>query len=362
MRIALVCPYELRRPGGVRSHIAGLGAALVARGHTVEVIAPTDQTRLEDLDVIRCGRARTMAFGGTQIDLTWASRADLRRVNARGYDVVHFHTIWNPFVPFQIAAGVRGATVATFHDVQGPNTPAIAAAMMRPVAELIRRLALDDVIAVSPSVSRYLAVDHHTVIPNGLATPGELPAEGEREALLFIGRLEPRKGVDTLIDAVAKLGAHAPPLWIAGEGYLRGALEVKARALRLERVHFLGAVDEDEKWRLLRRAALLVAPSTGGESFGIVLLEAMAAGAPPIAAANPGYADVLRERGDDLLVPVGDSDALAARIRMLIDNPGKRAELRAWGERKARDYEWAAIAPRIEAVYARALSRTRNPA
>ena len=356
MKIALVCPYDLRRPGGVRTHIAGLGAALRRRGHVVEVIAPGDVRELEELEVIPCGAARHLAFGGTQIDLTWASWSDVASVCERGYDVMHFHTIWNPLVPLQLAARFRGAKVATFHDVPGPDTPRWARALMAPASETIRRLALRRVIAVSPSVTRHLADGHHEIIPNGVTVPADLPVAGDRTAVLYLGRLEPRKGVQTLLDAAALLGPGGPPIWIAGDGPLRASLERFVAARGLSNVRFLGEVSEPEKWSLLRRAALFVAPSLGGESFGIVLVEAMAAGAPPIGADNDGYAAVLAGQADDLLFPAGDSSALAGRIRALIADPARRRALAEWGEAEWRRYEWSALAPLIERVYAEAIA------
>jgi phosphatidylinositol alpha-mannosyltransferase len=368
MKIALVCPYDLRRPGGVRSHIVGLGEALVARGHVVEIIAPLSSRAASEacpersrrgpglvaqtsLPVVACGSARHLGFGGTQIDITWASPSEVSAAVQRGYDVMHFHTIWNPFVPFQLAAAYRGPKVATFHDVPGPDTPAVAAAMMRPAAELIRRLALRRVIAVSPAVSRYLAGEH-VVIPNGVSVPDPLPPIGEREALLYVGRLEPRKNVSTLIAAVAMLGDSAPPLWIAGDGPLRETLEKQATG----NVHFFGEVTEDEKWALLRRAKLFVAPAVGGESFGIVLVEAMAAGAPPVAADNPGYQGVLAANESDLLFRAGDPSSLVSRLSSLLTDNSKVDALRDWGEREWRRYDWNALAPAIEAEYRAAIT------
>jgi phosphatidylinositol alpha-mannosyltransferase len=354
MKIALVCPYDLARPGGVRSHIVGLGEALARRGHAVEVIAPSTAPTLGSLPVVSCGSAQHARFGGTQIDVTWAQWRRVAEVCRRGYDVMHFHTIWNPLMPFQLAARFRGAKVATFHDVPGPDTPRWASMMMSPMSEGIRRVALRRVIAVSPAVSRYLLPGLHEIIPNGIAVPASLPPDGERRAVLYLGRLEPRKDVATLVSAVAQLRDDPPPLWIAGDGPLRSDLERHARALGVG-AQFFGEVTESEKWSLLRRARLVVAPSTGGESFGIVLLEAMAAGAPPIGADNPGYHDLLTERGGDLLFPVGDAATLAARIRELTVNDARLRNLRQWGETYWRQFDWARLATRVERVYEAAL-------
>ena len=354
MKIALVCPYDLARPGGVRSHIVGLGEALGQRGHHVEVIAPSDALMLASLPVVSCGHAQRAHFGGTQIDITWAPWRRVAEVCRRGYDVMHFHTIWNPLVPFQLAARFRGPKVATFHDVPGPDTPRWASMMMSPMSEGIRRVALRRVIAVSPAVSRYLLPGLHELIPNGITVPSTLPPEGERRAVLYVGRLEPRKDVATLIRAMAHLGPDAPPLWIAGDGPLRPQLEAQAHTLGVA-AQFFGEVSEAEKWTLLRRARMFVAPSVGGESFGIVLLEAMAAGAVPLGADNPGYHGLLEERGDDLLFPVGDAAALASKISALTGNEPRVRNLRAWGDAFWPRFDWSRVATRIEDVYRQAL-------
>jgi phosphatidylinositol alpha-mannosyltransferase len=350
VKIALVCPYDLARPGGVRSHILGLGEALVERGHAVEVIAPGPAGPLGALPVVSCGVARRAPFGGTQIDVTWAPWRRVAEVSRRGYDVMHFHTIWNPLVPFQLAARFRGPKVATFHDVPGRDTPRWASMLMSPLSEGIRRVALRRVIAVSPVVARYLLPGRHEIIPNGIAVPRALPAEGERRAILYVGRLEPRKDVATLLAAAAQLGGAPPPLWIAGDGPLRHDLEQQARALGVP-AQFFGEVSDEEKWSLLRRARILVAASTGGESFGIVLLEAMAAGAVAIGADNPGYHALLAERADDLLFPVGDAATLAAMLRELDANDARVRNLRAWGDAYWPRFAWARVAADVERVY-----------
>lgn len=225
-----------------------------------------------------------------------------------------------------------------------------------PIAsEMIRLIALDGVIAVSPAVGSYLSDHRYEIIPNGITVP-PLPPEGARASVLYVGRLEPRKGVRTLLEAAALLGPSGPPIVIAGDGYLRSELEAFAASHNLTNVQFVGEVDERTKWILLRDAALFVAPAVGGESFGIVLIEAMAAGAPPIAADNPGYGNVLAARGSDLLFPPNDARALADRITTLMRDGDRRAALRAWGEHEWPRYDWAALAPNVERVYEAAIA------
>ena len=352
MYIALVCPYDLRRPGGVRSHIAGFGQALVARGHRVEVIAPTGAERLESLPVIPCGSSRSLSFGGTRIDATWARWDEVRSVARRGYDVMHFHTIWNPAMPFQLAALFEGPKVATFHDVPGPQTPALARWAMTPASALIKRLWLRGVIAVSPLVSEYLAGVPHAVIPHGVAPPDGVASAWERSGIAYVGRLEPRKDVVTLLDALTRLRDLDLPVRIAGEGEQRAALEQRAHDEGLRNVTFLGEISEADKWALLHRSSLLVAPSSGGESFGIVLLEAMASGAIPVASDIPGYRGVLGDRHSELLFPAGSASGLAARLRALHSDAAQMAALRAWGSEHWKQFRWPDIAARVERVYA----------
>lgn len=353
MRVALVCPYDLARPGGVRSHISGLGHALVARGHEVEVVAPSAQSQLGGLPVVACGSARDFPFGGTHIDFTWAPWRRVLDVSRRGYDLLHFHTIWNPLMPFQLATVYRGPKVATFHDVPSPATPAIAAGAMPIGAAFVQHAFVHQTIAVSPVVSEYLA-GAHEIIPNGLSVPDVLPAGGSRGTLLYLGRLEPRKGVETLIEALALMGPDAPAVRIAGDGLSRHAIEHLAQERGLRNVAFLGEVSEAQKWELLRDASVLVAPSVGGESFGIVLLEAMAAGAVPIAADNPGYRHLLAEQ-PDLLFPIGDARRLADRIRVFVHDDNRSAGMRTWGGKYYRQFEWRELVGRVEKVYERAI-------
>ena len=363
LRIAQVSPYGLDRFGGVRSHIIGLGEALRERGHVVEVIAPGGDGQLGSLPVIGCGRAHPFGFGGTQIDIVWATSDAVRRVLDRGFDVLHLHTPWNPVLPLQLAARFRGARVGTFHDVAGTATPAWARALMPAASALLRFSVLDATIAVSPPVSAYLGRDTHEVIPNGIdartAWDAVQPVPGPA-AVLYLGRLEPRKDVDTLLRAMALLGAEAPPLWIAGEGPLRARLEARCRELGVRSVQFLGAVCEEDKWVRLQQAGCIVAPSRAGESFGIILLEAMVAGTIPIAADNPGYRHVLGGGGESLLFPPGDEKTLAARIRRATGDAAWSQEMQTWGTQRWPAFSWRSVAERVEATYRRAMERVRR--
>lgn len=363
LRIAQVSPYGLDRYGGVRSHILGLGEALQARGHVVTVIAPGHDGTLGTLPVLGCGRARAVHFGGTHFDVAWASAMARRRIATERFDVMHLHAPWSPALPLQLALHFRGARVGTFHDVAGHATPAWARLLMPSASVLIRTLFLHGTISVSPLVSAYLGAGTHELIPNGVALPAGVDTavpRAEPPTLLYVGRLEPRKDVETLLRAMSLLGAAPPPLWIIGDGPSRARLEAMQRDLALGTVTFFGAVSDAEKWRRLRLATGLVAPSAAGESFGIVLLEAMTMGTIPIAADNPGYRHVLGDEAASLRFPPGDASALAARIRRIVHDPEWRAAMHRTMTSRWPAFAWTSIAERVEATYRRALQRVRH--
>jgi len=340
----------------------------MARGHAVTVIAPGDprsgpydSASLGALPVITCGSVHPVAFGGTVFDVAWATRAQCRAAIARGFDVLHLHTPWNPVVPLQLAAAFRGPCVATFHDVPGVDTPRWARALMPLGASLLRATVLHATIGVSPAVSTYLGAGTHVVIPNGvepLDTAETEPTDARTPRptrLLFVGRLEARKDVATLLQALqlaaTQLGADTPALDIIGDGPLRSVLEALAERLALRNVRFLGAVDDATKWAALAAATCVVAPSRAGESFGIVLLEAMRAGSIPVAADNPGYRHVLAGDGRDLLFAPGDAQQLADRLVRVVRDRAWRERMAHWCASRWTEFTWPRIAEAVEQVY-----------
>lgn len=355
MKIGQVCPYDLSRPGGVRSHILGLSAALRQRGHTVEIIGPCPPQLLEGCSSHQCGQGYAWHFSGTQIEFNWAGWQELLTILKLRFDLLHFHTIWNPLMSLQLATFFRGPKVATFHDVAGPDTPGWARRLMPWASRAIQTLLVPNLIAVSAAAAEHLRVGRFRLIPNGLHCPPSSTREERQDFLLFLGRLEPRKGLEVLLRALALLGPRAPELRVAGDGYLRPRLEALAQELGV-RARFLGAVEEDHKWQLLHQAQLLVVPSLGGESFGIVLLEAMACGTPPLAADNAGYAAVLQEQGEHLLARAADPVDLAEKLRRLLDSPQRREQLANWGLQEWQRYRWENLAVEVEAVYQQARS------
>lgn len=366
MRVALVCPYDLRVPGGVQAHVRDLAVALRERDDTVAVVGPGAGGVSGGRDV---GSSVPVPFNDAVAPVALAPPVVPRTVRAlRRFDpdVVHVH---EPAVPLVSATAVwraRRPVVGTYHAWSDSDR---TYRLVRPVARRLHaRLAA--AIAVSAPARRYhagaLGVPPRTltVIPNGVdvaahaAAPADAPeAAGEGPVLLFLGRLEPRKGLAEAIQAFARLKVERPGLrlLIAGEGPERERCEALLPERLRAGVRFLGYVVDGDKRRLLRSCDLLVAPALGGESFGIVLVEALAAGLPVVASDIPGYASVLTDGRDGRLVPPGDVHGLARAVGALLDNPALRRALAEEGTRTARQYDWGVVAERIREMYAAAV-------
>ncbi len=354
MRILEVCPYDIERPGGVQRHVLDLARALGRTGHEVVVLAPgTDTTpaweQCECYRVLRIGRFREWRMHGTAFEATWASSRELdtllRLHEERPFDVAHFHTLWTPLLPWQVFRRLAGRVprrVATFHDTPPPT---LSGRITRVAYRLLSRVLssrLDAAIAVSASPAAHLRLApscaFHRLPPVvDLAPLLEIPRpsrDGHAPTLLFIGRLEPRKGVLLLIEAYAQVRRDHPAarLVICGDGELAGAATALAARLAVaDAVQFTGRLDEAAKRRLYGEADLFCAPSPYGESYGLVLVEAMAAGLPVVAADNSGYRTVLTGPGAAGLVQPGNVAELAARLSEFLDAPALCRELSTWG-------------------------------
>jgi phosphatidylinositol alpha-mannosyltransferase len=379
VRIAQLCPYDLARPGGVQAHIRHLSVALAERGHAVTIIAPRAPRGAPavapadpaGIPVVRIGRARRIGFGGTEFEISAALGAERRALRALlregEFDIVHYHTIWTPLLPLQAFLASNAANVATFHDTP-PDTRAGAALRL-----LFRALGLwlaprlDAIVAVSMAPARHLPVTArlHIVPPaTDLHRFGGEPApfpqlRDRRLNILFLGRLEPRKGAMTLLRAYHRLAGSGLSLRliIAGDGPERAALEHYVAAHGVLDVVFAGAFAEDETPRWYATCDIFCAPSLYGESFGIVIAEAMASGKPVVAAANPGYRSILAGEAPDQLVPPGDVAALARRLEDLAQDPSLRCRLGQWGRAAALKYDCRVIVADVLAIYDEALAK-----
>lgn len=359
MRIGIVCPYSWDVPGGVQFHIRDLAEHLIRLGHEVSVLAPADDETPLPAYVVSAGRAVPVPYNGSvaRLNFGFLSAARVRRwLHDGAFDVIHIHEPGTPSVGLLACWAAQGPIVATFH-TSNPRSRVMIAAypILQPALEKISAR-----IAVSEYARRTL-VEHlggdAVVIPNGVdvdffaeATPKE---EWQGRTIGFIGRIdEPRKGLPVLMRALPDILAAVPDarLLVAGRGDEEEAVAELPADLR-SRVEFLGMVSDEDKARLLRSVDLYVAPNTGGESFGIILVEAMSAGAPVLASDLDAFAQVLDQGEAGELFANEDAEALAAAAVRLLGDPDRLAELRERGSRHVRRFDWSTVGADILAVY-----------
>jgi len=361
MRIGLVCPYSWDVPGGVQEHIRDLAEALIDLGHAVSVISPADEDSVLPSYVVPAGRAVPVRYNGSVARLAFGplSANRVRKwIRDGNFDVLHVHEPAAPSLSLLACWVADVPIVATVHG-------ATARSRALHVAEPMLRSALEKIsgrIAVSEA-ARTTLVQHlggdAVLIPNGVSVRRYSKAEplpgwaGEGGALGFLGRIdEPRKGLAVLLRAFEIVGAERPDLrlLIAGPGDTGEVLAKLPPVLR-PRVVLLGQVSEDVKVRVYHSVDVFCAPNTGGESFGVVLAEAMAAGAPIVASDLDAFRRVLRGGRAGELFENGNAVDLAAAIARLLDDPERRASLSAAAAEAVRDYDWPKIAQDVLKVY-----------
>jgi len=362
MKIGIVTPYAYPMPGGVNDHVGSLYRVLRTRGHDVRIITSSHGLqKASEGDIIRVGKGFSVPFNGSMgtITLSPTYLQQMRQILERErFDVLHYH---EPFVPFLSLVTLTLSTsvnVGTFHAFGGLSISYEFG--KRALGYYANKL--HGRIAVSPAarhfISRYFPGEYK-IVPNGVEPARyqrAVPIARYRDGvpnILFVGRMEPRKGLIHLLRAFRKLqrdGVRAR-LLIVGTG--PGDREARRYVLtrQLEDVEFLGRVPEAQKAQLFKTADIFVSPATGRESFGIVLLEAMSAGAPIICSDIHGYRGVVRRERDGILVEPGNADALAASIRRLIDDPQLRAQLSRAGEERAQLFTWERVGQAVEEYY-----------
>lgn len=361
MRVGLVCPYAWEVPGGVQAHIRDLAETLLRQGHDVSVIAPADDDSPLPGYVVPAGRGVPVPYNGSVARVAFGplSNARVRRWLREGlFDVLHVHEPASPSLSILACWAASGPLVATFHTSTLRSRALHAAhSALQPALEKISGR-----IAVSEDARRTL-VEHlggdAVLIPNGVAVARFAAARpldgwpGEGGVLGFLGRFEePRKGFGVLLEAYAVLAAQRPRLrlLVAGPGDPDEALAPLPPGLR-ERVTMLGLVSEQDKARMLRSCDVYVAPNTGGESFGIILTEAMAAGTPVVASDLDAFDRVLDGGRAGVLFPTGDAAALAAAVAGLLDDGVRRAALSDRARARVRRFDWESVAREVVAVY-----------
>jgi phosphatidylinositol alpha-mannosyltransferase len=375
LKIGIVCPYSFDVPGGVQTHVVELAVALRALGHQVDVLAPGEVLRDDDPElaalpdfVTPAGRALGVRYNGSVARLTFGPVAysRVRRWLAEhDFDVLHLHEPIAPSLSMIALAVAHGPIVATFHTAN-PRSRALTTfqGVLRPMLEKITAR-----IAVSP-LARRVQVEHlggdAVEIPNGVDVarfggaqllPG-YPRPGMR-TVGFLGRFgEPRKGMDVLLDALRGLPDErvaSTRLLVVGRGD-EGVLRRRAGARLAARIDALTCADDATKASALRSMDVYCAPNIGGESFGMVLTEAMAAGAPVVASDLDAFRRVLDDGRAGVLVPTDNPVALAEALVALLDDDGRRAELAAQGRARVARWDWPVIAGSVQRVYEAAIA------
>lgn len=361
MKIGIVNPYSWDVPGGVGFHIRDLALKLRSRGHDVRVLTPSTSDDLPEW-ITSAGSSVSIPFNGSVANISIKPKALARTrrwLADNDFDVVHVHEPVVPSVSMAAAMLSSAPLVGTFHAALGRSVSrAIASAPMRLYMERIGVR-----IAVSEEARRTL-IEHHggdaVIIPNGVETASfrtaqpldQWVATDERPVIVFLGRLdEPRKGLGVFAGAIESVLERAPGarFLIAGRG---DAPDIRATVARFgDSVSFLGGISDEEKESLLAGASIYVAPQTGGESFGIVLVEAMAARTTVVASDIPAFRAVLEDGRAGALFETGSSDSLASALVELLGDRERLDALADAGQRASAQYDWEVVADKVFEVY-----------
>ena len=359
LRIGIVCPYSWDFPGGVQNHVRDLAEFLISNGHYVEVLAPA--TESEDLPdyVVSAGRAISIPYNGAVARILFGVVANNRVrswIHEGNFDLMHLHEPAIPSLSLLACWAGEGAMVGTFHAAAKYQKAIVAIGpILEPVIEKLSAR-----IAVSESARLTLTAHLETdaiVIPNGIYADnyrdGSSRTEWQGNTIGFLGRFEEdRKGLPVLLDALPIISRFIPDIrvLIAGPGDSEEVLEKVDPQLR-DRVEFLGKISEEDKADFLASVSLYIAPNTGGESFGIILAEAMAGGATVVASNIPAFADVLGDGQYGALFESENSENLAKVIIDLLRDDAKRKELAAAGAIHAQRFDWGQVGEEIFEVY-----------
>lgn len=368
MKICIVCPYAMSSTGGVQTHIRDVAREMQRLGHEITVISPgpADKNNPGYNQVI-CGNSRKITFNRTSFDTSFIRGEALKTLKSHladhEYDIIHYHTIWSPFLPLQVFYYSRAANIATFHDTPPDN---FAGTLTRAVFYLLSHILirrLQAVIAVSPAPAGHLAriagKEVH-IIPPCISlkqyrhAAAAVQNDGRANVvLLFVGRLDERKGIFVLLRAYSRLldDKLDVRLLIAGGGRQENRVREFIHEQNLAGVELLGEIEDADKLRIYAACDIFCSPALYGESFGIVLVEAMANGKPVVAAANRGYRYVLADKAGLCLSPPGDSDDLYLKLRRLVTDPRLRKELGEWGIEESVKYDCETVVPRILDLY-----------
>jgi phosphatidylinositol alpha-mannosyltransferase len=376
VRIGLVSPYSWSFQGGVNRHVEALAEEFLGRGHDVRVLAPFDppgrvsrvlhRAGAERLDVpdylIPLGRTAGFGANGSVSNLApfpvGGVVAPRRAVRSADFDVLHVHEPVVPLVGWNATLGARTPVVGTFHAYSTkplPNHIANAVGARRVFNRLSARIAVSE--AAAWSGRRWFGGDY-TIIPNGVdvdAAPTAPPKPSEELRILFVGRSEERKGLPILLTAFGALVEHVPCRLTLVGAEREDVLRYVADPELLRWIDIPGRVSRESLWSELHEADVLCAPSLSGESFGMVLTEAFAAGTPVVASAIAGYSDVVTDGVDGVLVPPGDPQRLAEELQRIHHEPRRLAAMAEAARASAQRYAWPRVADQVTEVYERAI-------
>lgn len=355
MRVAQVCPYSLTLPGGVQSQVIGLARVLRNMGHEARVLGPCDGPPPEPW-VTSLGVSIPTASNGSVAPIAPDPSAALRTIRAlrdEGFDIVHCHEPMVPGPTLTTLLVAEAPKVGTFHRAGASS----AYSRLRPAVRwAARKLDLRCAVSADAAATAQAALGgEYELVFNGIEIDRFSKAEptpSEGPTILFLGRHEPRKGLSVLLDAMALLPADVA-LWIASDGPQTESLQ--ARTVGDPRISWIGRISDEERACRLRGADVFCAPSLGGESFGVVLLEAMAAHVAVVASDLPGYRAVARPGRDALLVAPGDAAALAAALRRVLENRDLASHLVISGDERAESFAMDKLAARYLELYSRLL-------
>ncbi len=371
IKVGLVCPYNMFRGGGVQECVMALRDGIEARGHEAYIITPqpSDYDGQSIKGLIMIGSARPFRAARTTAQIS--ASVDLEKLNTmlkeEDFDVLHFHEPWVPMLSMQILQRSSAIHVGTFHAAMSERrTSRTVEKVITPYTKSILKY-LDVLTAVSPTATNYvqtLTDRNISIVPNGIDLKkyhnGNIdhPTKKHR-TILYIGRLEKRKGVKHLITAFSIL-KHAHPeyrLVIAGDGPDREKLETQVDEFGIKDVNFLGYIEENQKLQLLQEATIFCSPALYGESFGIVLLEAMASGCVTVAGNNSGYESVLEGRGQLSLVNPKDSVEFARRLAILGNDSVLRGAWREWAKNSVSKYDYDIVIDQYVKIYEAACAK-----
>lgn len=361
MRIGIVCPYSWDIPGGVSAHVADLAEALIRMGHFVSVLAPAEFDELLPAYVVSTGKPRAVKYNGSVARLSFgpiAARKVSKWIEEGEFDVLHVHEPLAPSLSVLACWAAKGPIVATWHSSMDKSRMMLTLSKLAQTAmeKVSARIAVSE--AARATLIKHIDGDA-VVIPNGVDVSSFRNAKpmfgwpGRNLSIVFLGRGdEPRKGLAVLVEAYPEIRKKFPEirLLIAGPGEPDNTLKSLSREDRAS-VTVLGMVAPQDKASVLASGTIYVAPNTGGESFGIVLLEAMAAGTPVVASDLEAFKRVLDNGKAGITFENENPADLAKVILDLLANPNRRAELSEQGRLRAAEFDWSVVAGKIVEVY-----------